>query len=109
MARTGKYRKRINIQSYTKTRGGEGGYIQSWATDASRWANINPISGQERVDADQVKALRTHTISMRFYSGTLSAKQRVLFGTRVFHIVSVVNVGERGYDTILDVMEVETA
>ena len=100
-------RKRVNIQKYTKTRGAEGGYIDTWATEKEVWANISPISGQERVDADQVKALRTHTVTMRFYAAGISANDRILFGARIFHIVSVVNVGERGYDTILDVREVE--
>lgn len=105
MARTGEMRKKVAVQKYTKTRGAQGGYIQSWATENSVWAKINPISAKERTDADQTNAVLSHRITMRFYSPGITAKDRILWNSRTFYITSVVNPGERGCDTILDAKE----
>lgn len=107
MVATGKMDKRVSIQKYVKTRGTQGGFILGFVTENTVWAFVNPLSAGERVDAEQVKNIRTHRVTMNFYSPGISGKDRLLFGARIFNIVSVVNPGERGCFTILDVKESE--
>ena len=109
MVRTGEMQKRISIESKSpETRDAHGGFIETWAevTDGERWAKITPISGKERNQGDQVKALRSHVISMRFFTGMVSS-YRIVYDSRIFNIVKVIDVGERGCDTVLDVLEAE--
>lgn len=107
MVRTGAMRHTVKVQKYTETRDSQGGAIRTFATENTVWANVNPISALERAQGDQTKAVRTHRITMRFYSPGITAADRILFGTREFGIVAVVNPGERGCETILDVKEAE--
>lgn len=107
MSRTGEKNKRVSIQKYTTTRGAQGGFIETWVTENTVWAKVNPLGAQERIDADQVKNIRTHRVTMKFYSPGITGNDRLLFGTRILNIVSVVNPGERGCETILDVRESE--
>ena len=110
MVMTGEMDHRVAVQKYTQTRGAQGGFIESWATENTMWAKLNPIGAQERIDADQTQNVRTHRVTMNYYSPGITGKDRLLFtdpdaGTRIFNIVSVVNPGERGCFTILDVRE----
>ena len=106
--RTGVLRLRVEIQRAGESRDAEGGFTSvAFVTEKTVWANINPLSAQERVQGDQVKAIRTHRIIMRFYSPAITSVDRIKFGTRIFNIVSVVDPGFRGCSTILDVKEAE--
>lgn len=107
--RTGALRHRINIQKYTETRDAQGGPIKAWATENTVWANVNPIGALERAQGDQTKAVRTHRITMKFYSPGITAADRIIFKTREFGIVAVINQDERGCRTILDVKEAEVS
>lgn len=107
MVATGKMDKRVSIQKSVNTRDAQGGFVPAFVTENTVWAFVNPLSAGERIDADQVKNVRTHRVTMNFYSPGITGKDRLLFGTRIFNIVSVVNPGERGCFTILDVKESE--
>ena len=107
--RTGALRDKVKVQKYTETRDSQGGAIKTWATENEVWANINPISSLERAQGDQTKAVRTHKITMKFYSPGITAADRILFGTREFGITSVIDPGSRGCRTILDVKEAEVS
>jgi SPP1 family predicted phage head-tail adaptor len=109
MGRIGTKRKRVAVQKYTETRGAQGGSLRGFVTENFMWANINPLSASERVEADKTENVRTHRVTMSFYSPGITSADRILFGTRKFGIVSVVNPGERGCDTILDVKELEAS
>lgn len=108
-ARTGEKRKRMEVQKKTETRSGEGDFIEGWVTENSMWAKLNPVGAQERIDGDQTTNIRTHRVTMSFYSPGITGAARLKMGSRIFNIVSVVNVGERGIDTVLDVKEQEVA
>jgi SPP1 family predicted phage head-tail adaptor len=93
--RSGNLRHRIAIQTDTETLDADGGVVHSWATAATRWGSIKPVSGDEKIDGQRFIATTTHLIKIRYYSGTLGASQRLLFGSRVFGILSVTNEFER--------------
>ncbi len=103
--RPGLKRHRVDIQEYILTQNLEGGSIRTWSTVATWWAEIQPKRGLEKDQADQVKSVRTHRIYMRYFTPGISEEYRVLYGSRIFQIVAVINPGERGCDTILDLKE----
>ncbi len=109
VARTGERRKRVEVQKNTETRSAEGDFIDGFVTENAMWAKVNPLSAQERIDGEQTTGIRTHRVTMAFYSPGITAADRLKMGTRIFNIVSVVDVGERGCFTILDVKEQEVA
>ncbi len=94
--RIGPLNKRVAIRSASTTRDDYGQPIPSWSTDATVWASVEPLSGRERVSAQQQHAETTHRIRMRYQPGTtVTTVKRLLFGTRVFEIISVINKKEK--------------
>ena len=106
-ARYGLRDKLVDVQTKDESSGAEGGIIENWTTQNQMWAEIKPLGAKERVDAEQVKNVRTHRITMDFYSPGITAADRITWNSRTFNIIAVVNVGELDCDTILDVMEAE--
>jgi len=92
--RPGQLRHRISIQTNTPTTNDFNEEVEGWSTDATTWASIEPMSGKELVNAQQVVANITHKIIIRFRSG-IAPQQRILFGSRIFNIESVINPEER--------------
>ena len=92
--RPGELRHQIELQSFTSTPNGMGGFSQTWSTAATVWAAIWPTSASEQKKAAAPTMVATHQIRMWYYPG-LSAAWRVRFGSRYFSIVSIVNHEER--------------
>lgn len=91
----GKLRHRLVIQRRVETRDAIGGISARWATLATRWGSVEPLTGRELTYAQQVEALVTHRIEMRYFPN-LAPTYRLKYGDRVFQIESVVNPGEIG-------------
>ena len=100
MVRAGEYRNYVTIQTVTTTQGSDGSSTESWATYISLWAKIKPLTGREYYSAQQTQAELTHNIFCRYTSGIVP-NMRVLWGTRIFDIMEVVNVNERGEEIIM--------
>lgn len=80
---------------------------ERWKTYEQRWASVVPLSGRELFTDQQVHAQVTHKIGMRWKSGIQPAPtHRVKWGSRVFNIVSAINVGERNREIELVCIEV---
>lgn len=93
---------RVAIQRATESQGATGEITKTWATLATVWAAIEPLTGREFFQAQQVQAEVSHKITMRHYTGiTISPKDRLLYGTRVFRIESMLNVEERSIELVL--------
>lgn len=103
--RSGDLRHSIELQSFTSTPNGMGGFSQVWATTTTVRAAIWPVSVVEQVRAGAPTAVGTHKVRIRYYSG-LSAANRVKFGTRYFSIVSIVDKDEKGVQMDLLCQEV---
>lgn len=97
-ARAGKMRFRVDLQRVTQTVDSVGQPQEAWATLATVWANIetpNPIgAGREFTVADALAADVTTSVVMR-YVVKLTPKDRIVYGTREFEIISLVNTDER--------------
>ena len=85
----------MQIQSTIRAVTGVGGRSETWSTDRTTWASIEPIKGRELFSEGAVQADITHRIRLR-YSPDLSSRHRIKFGTRVFNIKQAINVAERG-------------
>lgn len=93
--RAGRLRHTVDIQLRTTVRDAVGGEAVTWLTINAVRASIEPLSGRERLLADQVQGDVSHRIRIRYYADGLTPKHRFKLGSRVFNISSVRNVGER--------------
>jgi SPP1 family predicted phage head-tail adaptor len=93
----GKLRHRITIQSPTETRDDHGQAIKTWSTFATVNGSIVPESSREFWSAKQTQADITHLFSIRYLPGVTS-RMRIAYGSRVFQIGGVINVGERNVE-----------
>lgn len=90
-------RHAIIIQEENATDDGGGGLTNPWANPvevARARSCIEPLRGFERLRAQQLESPVTHKITLRYRAG-IKAQHRILFGTRVFNIRSVINIEER--------------
>lgn len=97
----GGLRDRVEIQSRGAPQNGYGEPVLAWATLATVWARVEPISGRETWQAQQAQADVTHRVTVRTYPG-LTSKMRFLLGGRVLNIDSVIDVeGRRQFQECL--------
>lgn len=89
----GEMRQRVTLQTRTVTRV-EGIPEESWATVATVWAAVSDISGKEYFQAQAVQSEVTTRIKIRYRTG-ITPSMRVLYGSRVFQILSVIDKDER--------------
>lgn len=90
----GDLRHKVAIQEEVRTPDGGGGHTISWSTVFEGWSAIDPASSYERSVAMQMANPITHKIIMR-YDARIDAAKRILFGSRAFNIVEVLNIEER--------------
>lgn len=86
-------RDRVTLEQPSRTADGGGGATVTWETVAELWAFVRPISGTERLRADQVAGRITHEVWIRHRPGVTPA-MRLRSGTRIFEIAAVLE-GER--------------
>lgn len=97
-------RHEIILQSPNSIRDGEGGFHDGWATVTTTWASISPITAKQRDYYNSLSTEITHIIKIRGDVACLDAYQ-VLFGTRVFELLTVENIQERNQLKILTCKE----
>lgn len=97
------YRNLVSIQFPQKVSNGHGGWKTEYQNiETGIWASINPVSERERMEWQKLDVVVTHEINMPPRPWiTEEARQqlkeyRIVFGTRIFKIVSFRNPGERG-------------
>lgn len=93
---SGRLRQRVQIQAASESLGGFGDAVQTWTTVATRWASVEPLSGRELWQAQQVQSDVTHKVTLRPAGLTVSPKMRIVHKTRTLSIQSVRDVEERG-------------
>ena len=101
--KTGTLRHRVRIEEQTETRNAHGGITRAWAeaSEGKRYAAIEPISGREFYEAQQVAADITHKVKIRYYAG-LNTSHRIvrIHDSRVFDIEAVQNTDERNIEQV---------
>lgn len=93
--RSGLLRHSITVQQPVETQDATGAVVATWATYAALRAAYEPQSGRESFSEDHPQAFGLVRFRTRWVTG-ITPKMRVLYGTRVFNILSVVDVGGRG-------------
>lgn len=90
----GKLRHRITFQERTTTQDSYGQPLLTWTDVATVWGAVEPLNGRELMAAEAVQSEITHQVVIRYRPG-ITAKMRVLYGTRVFDIQNVLDENER--------------
>ena len=93
--RLGPLRHRITIQARAAGMDDFGQESETWATVATVWASVEPLSGRELLSAQQIQSDTSHRVRMRYRAG-ITTSHRVLFNLRPFNIRSVINRQELG-------------
>lgn len=96
----GRLRHRIAIEDYVDSNDGGGGATRSWTTVAECWAEIQPISADERWQAERLQMKISHRVTIRYREG-ISPGMRVVFDQRALRIQTIVNPAERNRSLIL--------
>lgn len=104
--RAGPLRSRVEIQEPTTTKDSAGGAVVTYATVATRWGQVEPLSSRERLLAGQIQSRQFLRIRLRYFEG-LSTKHRLKVGTTVYGIVGVVQPDFMKIEHICDVVEVQ--
>lgn len=96
--RAGRLRHPILIQKPVGTTGDFGTSTVDWADFFLAWATVQPLTGNERVEAQQINAAVNYRITLRCRPDlTISPQHRVKYNDRIFDILSVINVDERNH------------
>lgn len=86
-------RSRLELQSPVEAPDAYGQPTKTWVTLRSCWAQLSMITGQEQVNAGQMKATATHQVMTR-YTGDVDPSMRLIYNGRVFNILVVNNIDE---------------
>lgn len=106
-ARAGKLRHPVDLEVLSQVSDGVGGQTETYTLLARVWASIMHAGETEKLNAGMQQNVITHNIRIRRCAG-LSVSDRVVFGTRIFEIVSINNVEERDYMQDLQCLERST-
>lgn len=87
-------RHRVTLEQLARADDEGGGYDETWVEVVTLFADVRPIGGTERVEADRLEGQITHEITLRFRQGVVPA-MRFRKGARLFQVLSVINVEER--------------
>ena len=66
--RSGRLRHRLALQQATETRGDAGGVVKTFATQATVWGAIEPLSSKEYLAIQQTQAEATVRVVIRYRS-----------------------------------------
>jgi SPP1 family predicted phage head-tail adaptor len=86
--RSGSARYLVTIEQITGTQDAWGQEIQTWSTFLTAWASIEELGGQESAKAQQIFAIGTVRIRMRYQAG-ITPRMRVTYGLRHFDIKNI--------------------
>lgn len=100
--------QRVALQSPTATKDAAGQAVESFATVATVWAEVSPLTGREFEAAMATNSEVELKVIMRYYSG-LSTRWRLLHGTKVYRILAVLNLSSLKKDLKLLCKELPAA
>ncbi len=101
----GNLRHRVTLQQKTVIEDDLKQHTENWTDIASVWARIEPLSGREYFAAKQINSEISVRVTIRYLPG-ITTEARVVFGGRIFEVLSVVNPEERCESLILMCREV---
>jgi SPP1 family predicted phage head-tail adaptor len=102
-------RHQVAIERNAATTDGEGGYSDGiWQTIDTVFAAIYPIQARQQFQYKSIGVDATHLIKIR---GKIEVAEtdRIKFGSRVFEILAVENIQERGFEKVITCKEARDA
>ena len=90
----GGLRYRVELQARQRTPDEGGGAVAVWATVASLFAQIKPVSGHEIVSADGRTGRVSHEVVMR-YSADVQPGMHIVQGARTLIVHAVLDMDGR--------------
>lgn len=97
MPRIGQLRETVEIQASSRGQTDSGGQIETWALAHRCRARVEPLTGAERLEAEQLVAAQGYRVTIRRPpSIEIKATHRILWSGRVLTIAAVQNTDERG-------------
>lgn len=93
--RAGGIPRRINIEQSTPTSDTEGNPGVTWSVYTTLWANVEPLTGTEALQAGQMASSVSHIVLTRYYPG-ITSDMRIHEPTSNLYldIQAVINVRE---------------
>jgi head-tail adaptor len=102
--------KRVQIQTVQSVSDGEGGFTDTWVSIKNQdgtvklfWAGVCPIKATQQATYKSTNVEATHLIKVRakivLHDGTeykLKESDRFLYNTRIFEILFIEDIQERG-------------
>ncbi len=98
--RSKRLRHTVEIQSRSQSEDSHGQLVDTWAEFWTGRALVEPLIGKELFAAQQQHSEVTFKVRMRHKDGVNGA-MRAVYDSRIFNIVSVINVRERGREMVL--------
>lgn len=90
--RAGRLRHRVVVERATDGTDAYGDQVPTWSALATVWAGIEPLSGREYLAAAHIQADVSTRIVIRGIPGvSITPKDRIRYGTRLFDIKQVVD------------------
>jgi SPP1 family predicted phage head-tail adaptor len=94
--RAGRLRHLVDIQRATESADSYGSTALTWASIAKRTAGIEPVSSKEQLANDQIIGRQLVKVMLRYEQHLLlTSADRIVWGSRILNIQSVINPGER--------------
>lgn len=98
--RAGALHERVTLQAKSVARDAYGGEVVTWQDQATVWAAVEPINGREYVALRAGQADITLRVRMRYRAG-VTPEWRLLWQTRPYDIVDVIDVNARRTELVL--------
>jgi SPP1 family predicted phage head-tail adaptor len=95
MSAPGELRDRLVLEQPVETPDGAGGVTRGYASVATLWAAVAPVSARDDVVADALGATATHRIVIRTRAD-VTTRHRLRAGARIFRIVTLRDQDGRG-------------
>ena len=105
--RAGRLRHRLTIQSAAEVKNLDGEAVKTWTAVATVWGSVEPMTGKELFNAQQVQAQVTHKVMIR--GRDLRPSWRVTLGAHTFQIDYVLDRDLRGIEVTAYAQEVAAA
>ncbi|MBR0190177.1 MAG: phage head closure protein [Clostridia bacterium] len=100
----GDLNRRIEVLEKRVTKDAYGGEEIEWIPVGRVWAKIEPGSGSEFLNAQQVQAENSTKITVRFYAG-LTVMERIRYGEKLYEIIGIADEGTSHRWTVITAKE----
>jgi SPP1 family predicted phage head-tail adaptor len=82
------------------TSSASGEQVAAYTRGATVWASLEPLSGRELLNAQQIVSDSTHQITMR-HTWKIGHRDQILFGSRIFEVDFISNIDERNIELVI--------